>query len=171
MDTLLQNPNDEKKGVNKILLVAVIFGTLLVAAAAFALVSFRPSTEQQTEELFAGALLEGTPEFEQYTKDIVIQTEMDNIMQSPTAMGTIMMSIPAKIRNKGQRTISLLEVKVGVVDLAGKVVRERKLVIVPKQQATLPPGETMRVNATVEGFKKDDDRANVRWKVTAIKFQ
>ncbi len=170
MDTLLQTDNAEKKGFNKILLVGILIGTLLVAGALW-LVSLKPSSDEQQQQLFAGAFLEGTPEFEQYTKDIVIQTEMDNIMQSPTAMGTIMMSIPAKIRNKGQKTINFLEVKVGVVDLAGKVVRERKIIVVPKQVETLPPGQTIRVIGGIEGFKKDDDRANVRWKATAIKFQ
>lgn len=170
MDTLLQTEDREKKGVNKILLVGLLIGTLLVAGA-IGLFSLKPSSEEQQQQLLAGAFLEGTPEFELYTKDIVIQTEMDNIMQSPTAMGTIMMSIPAKIRNKGQKTINALEVKVGVVDLAGKVVRERKIMVVPKQVETLPPGQTIRVIGTIEGFKKDDDRANVRWKVTAIKFQ
>ncbi len=170
MDTLLQSGDEEKKGVNKILLVGILIGTLLVAAAVW-LVSLKPSSEERQQQLLAGAYLEGTPEFEQYTKDIVIQTEMDNIMQSPTAMGTIMMSIPSKIRNKGQKTISALEVKVGVVDLAGKVVRERKLMVVPQQVETLPPGQTIRVVGSIEGFKKDDDRANVRWKVTAIKLQ
>jgi len=170
MDTLLQVGEKEKKGVNKILLAGILIGTLVIAGAIW-LASLKPSTEEQTEQLFAGAFLEGTPEFEQFTKDVVVQTDMDNIMQSPTAMGTIMMSIPAKIRNKGQKTINLLEVKVGVVDLAGKVVREKKLLVVPKQTETLPPGQTIRVISTVEGFKKDDDRANVRWKVTAIKFQ
>lgn len=170
MSVLLQTEAPEKKGVNKILLVGVLIGTLLVAGAVW-LFSLKPSSQQQQQELLAGAFLEGTPEFEQSTKDVVIQTEMDNIMQSPTALGTIMMTIPAKIRNKSQKTISALEVKVGVIDLAGKVVRERKLIVVPKQTEILPPGETMRVIGTIEGFKKDDDRANVRWKVTAIKFQ
>lgn len=170
MDTLLQTEDREKKGVNKILLVGLLIGTLLVAGA-IGLFSLKPSSEERQQQLLAGAFLEGTPEFEQYTKDIVVQTEMDNIMQSPTAMGTIMMSIPAKIRNKSQKTIAALEVKVGVVDLAGKVVRERKLIVVPKQVETLPPGQTIRVVGSIEGFRKDDDRANVRWKVTAIKFQ
>jgi hypothetical protein len=170
MDTLLQTGNPEKKGVNKILLVGILIGTLLVAGAVW-LFSFTPSMEEQTQQLLADAFLEGSPEFEKYTKDIVIQTDMDNIMQSPTALGTIMMTINAKIRNKGQQTISGLEVKVGVVDMAGKVVREKKLMVVPKQREKLAPGETIPVVATVEGFRKDDDRANVRWKVTAIRIE
>ncbi len=55
--------------------------------------------------------------------------------------------------------------------MAGKVVREKRLMVVPKQREKLAPGETIPVVATVEGFRKDDDRANVRWKVTAIRIE
>lgn len=165
METFLQP--SEKKGVNKILLLALAAAALLVAGAVY-LLSFSHSTDEKSQQLLAESFQEGTPEFERYTKDIIIQTDMDNIMQSPTGMGTIMMTIHARIRNKGERTINALEVKVGVVDLAGKIVREKKLLIVPKQEEKLLPGQTIPIVATVENFKPDDDRANVRWKVTAI---
>ena len=167
MDSLLQNENQEKKGVNKVLLVSLIAATILIAGAVW-LLSLNPSIDEKQQQLLATSFQEGTPEFEQYTKDIVIQTDMDNIMQSMTGMGTIMMTVHAKLRNKGQKTINALEVKVAVVDLAGKVVREKKLLIVPKQEAKLLPNQTIPIVATVEGFSRDDDRANVRWKVTAI---
>lgn len=167
MDSLLQDENREKKGINKVLLVSLLVATVLIAGAVW-LLSLKPSVNQQQEQLLANSFQEGTPEFEQYTKDIVIQTDMDNIMQSMTGMGTIMMTIHANLRNKGQRTVRVLEVKVGVVDLTGKVVREKKLLVVPKQEEKLLPGQTIPIVATVEGFSRDDDRANVRWKVTAI---
>ncbi len=170
MDTLLQTGEPEKEGVNKILLVGILVGTLLVAGA-IGILSLQPSSDEKTQQLFAGAFLEGSPEFEKYTKDIVIQSDMDNIMQSPTALGTIMMTINGRIRNKGQQTISGLEVKVAVVDMAGSVVREKRLMVVPKQREKLSPGETIPVVGTIEGFRKDDDRANIRWKVTAIKIE
>lgn len=168
METLQQT--NEKKGVNIILLLALLPAALVVAGAVY-LLSLNPSTDEKRAQLLAESYSEGTPEFERLTKDIIIQTDMDNIMQSPTGMGTIMMTIHAKIRNKGDKTINALEAKVGVVDLSGKVVREKKLLIVPNQQEKLLPGQTIPVVATVEGFKKDDDRANVRWKVTAIRVE
>lgn len=170
MDTLLRTEDGEKKGFNKVLLAALLIGTLLVAGAVY-LLSFTRSADEQTQEILADSFLEGTPEFEQYTKDIVIQTDMDNIMQAKTALGTIMMTIHANIRNKGQRTVTGLEVKVGVVDMLGKVLREKKVIVVPKQQQTLAPGQRIPVVGTVEGFREDEDRANVRWKVTAIRVE
>ncbi len=161
---------DKKKGINKVLLAALAIAALVVAAGVW-LLSLQPSVEQKQQEILAGSFQEGSPEFEKYTKDIVIQTDMDNIMQSPTGMGTIMMTIRAKIRNKGEKTVTGLEVKVSVVDMAGKVVRDKKLLVVPKQEEKLSPGQMIPVVATVENFSKDDDRANVRWKVTAIRIE
>lgn len=168
MDTLLQT--EKKKGVNKILLTALLAATLLIAGAIW-LLSLSPSRDEKNQQLLADSYLEGSPEFNQYTKDIIIQTDMNNIMESPTGMGTIMMTIHANIRNKGQKTINGLEVKVSVVDLLGKVVREKKVLIVPAQEEELSPGQTIPVVATLEGFSREDDRANVKWKVTAIKVE
>jgi hypothetical protein len=168
MDTLLNT--EKKKGINKILLIALLAATLLVAVAVW-LLSLSPSLDQKKQQLLADSFQEGSPEFNQYTKDIIIQTDMNNIMQSPTAMGTIMMTIHGSIRNKGQKTINGLEVKAAVVDLLGKTVREKKLLVVPSQEEKLLPNQTIPVVATIEGFSRDDDRANVKWKVTAIKVE
>ena len=165
METLERT--NEKKGVNKILLLALAAAAVFVAGAVY-LLSLNPSTEEAQQKLVAASFQEGSPEFERLTKDIIVQTDMDNIMQSPTGMGTIMMTIHARIKNKGDRTINVLETKVSVVDLAGKIVREKKVLIVPNQTEKLSPGQTIPVVASIEGFKPDDDRANVRWKVTAI---
>jgi len=42
---------------------------------------------------------------------------------------------------------------------------------VPVQQALLEPGQTIPITLTLDGFSRKDDRANIRWKVTAIKAQ
>ncbi|MBA2607182.1 MAG: hypothetical protein M3521_05615 [Acidobacteriota bacterium] len=170
MDTLLQNGQNEKKGIGKIFPLALLIAAGLIAGAIW-LWSFQPSIEVQKQKAMEGAFLENSPEFEQYTKDIVIQTDADGTMQSPTGMGTIMMSIPAGIRNKGARTINGLEVRVGVVDTFGKIIREKVVNVIPQQQKRLEPGQTIPVVATVDGFSKEDDRANVRWKVTAIRVE
>ncbi len=170
MDTLLQNGQKEKKEIGKIFPLALLIAAGLIAGAIW-LWSFQPSIEVQKQKAMEGAFLENSPEFNQYSKDIVIQTDADNTMQSMTGMGTMMMSIPANMRNKGSKTINGLEVRVGVVDSFGKIIREKVFNVVPQQHDTLAPGQTIPVRATVEGFSKDDDRANVRWKVTAIRVE
>ncbi len=169
MDTLLQNEKKEKKGINKVFLAAIAVAVLLVAGIV-GLISLLPTAEEQKQKEIEGAYLEGTPEFEKYTSNIVINTDMNRTMESPTGLGTIAMAIHGDIRNRGEKPINGLEVKVGVVDKFNKIIKEKKLMVVPKQTEKLNPQETIHVVVPMDGFKKEDDRANVRWKVTAIRF-
>lgn len=168
MDTIL-NGNEEKKGINKVLTGALLIAALLVGAAIW-LLSTRPSMDEQMAKILEGAYHEGAPEFEQITRDIVISTD-DNTVESPTVFGTISMYIHGKIRNKGTRVIDGLEVNVAVVTKSDQVLKEKRILVVPVQQATLEPDQTIPITLTLDGFAKDADRANIRWKVTAIRTQ
>jgi hypothetical protein len=167
MDSFLEKP---KTGNNKVLLGALVVAVLVVAAVAAFLV-FRPSKQQVVEQQLQGAVREGTPEFEVLTKKIAIQTDDERTMESPTGMGTITMFIAGKIRNFTGKTLTGLEIKVTVIDQLNKPVKEKILTVIPAQQERLETNQTMSVSVMMEGFSKDDDRALVRWKVTAIKTQ
>lgn len=169
METLYQNEK-EKRGVNKVLLAALAIAVLLVAGGVY-LLTLQPTMEEQKQQQLAGATFEGAPEFENYTKNLIITTDMNRTSQSPLGLGTIQMAVHGDIRNKGDKPINGLEVKVGVVDTKNNVLKEKKVMVVPTQVEKLMPGETIHVVVPVDGFKKDDDRANVRWKVSAIRFE
>ncbi len=169
MDLLLDN-DKEKKGVNKVLVGALLVAAALVAGAIW-LLTFQPTLEEQKQQQLVGAFLEGSPEFEGYTNNLVISTDMNRTTESPLGLGTIQMSIHGDIRNRGDKTINGLEVKVSVVDVKNKVVQEKKKMVVPNQTEKLLPGEVIHVFVPMDGFSKTDDRANVRWKVSAIRFE
>lgn len=159
----------EKKRINPVFIGAAAFGIIAIGMAIW-LLSFKPSMEVQTAKILEGAYRDGSPEYAELNKDIVISTD-DKTVQSPTGMGTISMYINGKIRNKGTRTISVLEVNVAVVTQFNQVLRERKILVVPVQQPRLGPGEIIPITLTLDGFTKDDDRANIHWKVTAIRAE
>ena len=169
METLLSKPED-KRGINKLLLLGILVGVVVVGGLIYYL-STRPSMDQQVANVLQGSYHEGSPEFAEMTKDIIISTDMDKTVQSPSALGGISMFIAGNIRNKGSKVINGLEINVSVVTQFNQVLKERKLLVVPVQQSTLEPGQTISVNVNFDGFKKDDDRANIRWKVTAIRVQ
>jgi hypothetical protein len=123
--------------------------------------------EDQTAAMLAGAIREDSSEFANLSKEIVIATD-DKTVESPTGLGTISMFINGTIRNKGDRTIDILEVNVAVITQFNQILKQRRILVVPVQQSTLGPGETIPITLTMEGFSKNDDRANIRWKVTAI---
>jgi hypothetical protein len=168
MGSLMQEQEAEKR-INKLFLGALAIG-LVVVLGAVAFMLMRPSSTQVAQQSLEGAFREGSPEFEAYTKKIVVLPNQGNTMISPTAMGTVVMSIPGVIRNIGDKTITGLEVKVTVIDLASAPVKEKTVIIVPKQQVRLEPNESINIRVSVEGIPKDANIANYRWKVTAIKL-
>ena len=169
MDTLLQNQKEEKKGINKVFLAAIAVAVLLIAGIV-GLVSLLPTPQELKQKEIEGAYLEGSPEFEQYTNNIVINTDMNRTMESPTGLGTIAMAIHGDIRNRGEKSINGLEVKVRVIDKFNQTLKEKKLMVVPNQTERLNPQDTIHVVVPMDGFRKEDDRANIRWKVSAIRF-
>jgi len=166
---MLLEQTEEKKGVNKIMIVGGLIGVVLIAAAIFAM-SFRPSMEDQMASILEGSFREGSPEFERLTKDIIISTDPRTV-QSPNAFGKISMFITGNIRNKGTNVINGLEVNVAVVDQFNAVLREKRVLVVPTQRERLSPEDTIPITLSLDGFDKNDDRANIRWKVTAIRIE
>ena len=170
MDTFLHEQETKKSRLS-----GVLIGALLVAAAIVAgglwLLTFQPNREEQQQLQMVGAFTEGTPEFDNYTKQLVITTDFDRTTESPLGLGTIQMSIHGTIRNKGAKVINGLEVTVSVVDKQNKIVKAKKTMVVPNQAEILQPNETISVFVPMDGFSKTDDRANISWKVSAIRFQ
>jgi hypothetical protein len=159
------------KNVNKSFLIAILIAVLLVAGGILLIWKLQPSMQEQQEQALSGALREGSPEFDTLTRRIIAETDEDNTIQSPVGTGYWMMNIGGRIRNNSDKTLNGLEVKVSVVDSFGKVVKEHTMLVIPNQRKKLAPKEQMNVSIRIDGFKPDDDRANIRWKVTAIKTE
>lgn len=171
MESFLEDKKPEPKGINYGLVIGVAVGLLLIGIAAI-LIAIQPPAEDQRAKMLEGAYTEGSPEFAALTKDIVIATDLDRTIESPNSLGTISMFIFGTIRNKGQQTITALEVNVSVVDLQNNVLKEKSIVVVPVQHPQIGPNETIRpVTLSLEGFDPKAERANIRWKVTAIRTQ
>ena len=166
MDAFL-NETEKKETNYKGFIIGAIVGLLAIATLIF-IAAQRPSMEDQAAAILDGSYREGSPEFDAITKDIIISTS-DKTVESPNAFGSISMFIVGKIRNKGNKLINGLEVNVAVIDQFNSVVKEKRVLVVPTQQELLGPGETIPITLSLEGFKKNDDRANIRWKVTAIR--
>lgn len=166
METLI-NHNNKPPGNVKGYIIGGIVGIALIAGLVW-VVMLVPSMEDQKAAILDGSWHEGSPEFESITKDIIISTHRDTV-ESPNAFGNISMYITGEIKNKGDRVINGLEVNVAVVDPFNEMIREKRVLVVPTQKPTLDPGEIIPITLSIDGFSPKDDRANIRWKVTAIR--
>ena len=165
METLFEK--EEKRGINKGFILGGLIGIVAIAAIIFVAMQ-RPSMDDQKQAVLADALREDSPEFQEITKDIIIATTEDTV-ESPNAFGHISMFITGRIRNKGNRVINGLEVNVAVVDQFDQTLKEKRVLVVPTQIGQLGPGEVIPITLSLDGFDRKDDRANIRWKVTAIR--
>lgn len=167
MDNLFETKK-ENKGFNKVYLIGGLIGVVLIALGIFVAMQ-RPSMQDQEAAVLADAVRPGSPEFDAITKDIIIATNSDQTVQYSNAFGTISMNIVGTIRNKGPKAINGLEVNVSVVDQFNGLVKDKNVLVIPKQREVLAPGDSIPITLAIEGFKPEDDRANIRWKVTAIR--
>jgi hypothetical protein len=157
-------------------IIAGIIGALLIAGL-FIFVKTRsvkpplgsgPAPQQRLE----GALRAGSPEFEQAKKFIGV--DEPEATEGNRVVGDIVMSLTTTVRNFTGRAISGIEMRAAVVDLEGKPVRERYVIVVPnaaKGITELEPNKVLPVSVTIEGFSKSDVRANIQMEVTGVKFK
>jgi len=168
MDSFLEDNKPEKKRINYVFVAGLAIGAVLIAIV-IGIIALQPPAEDLRAQVLEGALREGSPEFAEISKDIVISSDLDRTVESPTGLGNISMFIVGRIRNKGTRTITLLEVNCAVIDQQNNVVKEKNVLVVPERVGTLEPGEIVPVTLALEGFDPKADRANIRWKVVALK--
>lgn len=111
----------------------------------------------------------GSPDFEKYQQLIKIDDlEAD---QAARPIGDIVMTMRATVRNFTGRNLNGLEVRAAVVDLEGKPVKERIVVLIPARQPALDNNQTMKAQVLLEGIHKNSTLANIKMEVTGFSFK
>jgi hypothetical protein len=174
MPAVKTNQDDVEASRRKIFIIAAIVSALLIAALVFWATRSRTANGVAQQPRLEGAIRADSPEFAQFRDKIVIEPEPDNATESPRPAGDIVMTLRPKVRNFTGRTITGLELQAMVVDLENKPVRQRTKIAVPNAEtglAELAPNKVIIVPILMEGFRKDDVRANIRVEVTGVKFK
>ncbi len=167
MATSEKEPDDSDDSRRKIIILAAVAAALVIAVVFYFLL--RASSGGTAEPVLEGAIRAGSPDFEKYRSQIVLDPpEAD---EAKRALGDIVMNLQTTIRNFTGRTLNGLEVKADVVDHQGKPVKERSVVVIPTKQPELEPNRTIQVVVRLEGMKDSDDRANIKMEVTGFKFK
>jgi hypothetical protein len=155
----------------KIFIIAAIVSALLIAALVFW--ATRSGTKGATQQpRLAGAVRADAPEFAQIRERLIVDFNPDDhALESTRAIGDVVINMTPKVRNFTGRTINGLELQATVVDLGGNPLQQRTVIAIPNRQPELEPNKVLEVPIRMEGFKKDDVRANIRVEVTGVTFK
>jgi hypothetical protein len=169
MSTTPQNIAEPNNSGRMIFIIVAAISMLLIAGLIY--LATRPSSGGNTagQPRLEGAIRAGTPEFEQYRERLLLDGL--EATEATRAIGDVVMTLKATARNFTGRTINGLEVHAAVIDSQGNPVKERTVIVVPTRQPELEQNRTMEVPVMLEGMKKDDDRANIKMEVTAVRFK
>jgi hypothetical protein len=171
MSTIKANTEEADASRRKIFIVIALVTALLVALLVFW--ATRPGGGAAEQPRLEGAIRADSPEFAQARDRVVVEFIADqDAYESTRAVGDIVMTLRPKVRNFTGRTLSGLELKATVVDLEGRPVRERTVIPIPTAGRTeLENNRVAEVPIMMEGFTKNDVRANARVEVTGIRFK
>lgn len=167
---MFENKPPERRSIAG-LLIGVIVGLLLIGGGTAWWLTRAPSIEDQTAKMLEGSLREGSPEFAALAKNIQIARDDQHTVESPTGQGTISMYIRGNIYNKTGKTITLLQVTVSVINQQNQSIRDKAVLVVPVEHGPIAPGESAPIDVQIAGFDRHEDRANINFKVTAIKVE
>ena len=167
-----QSIDQPDKSSRTIFIVIVVVSALMIAIfIAFLMYTKKQPTGPDAQPTLQGALRPGSPEFEKYRE--LIKMDDPEADEAARPVGDIMMTLFTTVRNFSGRTINGLEMKGTVVDLEGKPIKERTMIIIPNPNYTteLDNNKTLFVRIPLEGFTKNDVRANIKIEITGIKFK
>lgn len=159
----------EAEETNRTLIIVVAVIAAVVIAGLFYGLMRLSGRSTASEQTLQGAIREGSPQFEEQRKNIVLDDP--EATEAKRALGDIVMSLQSTVRNLTGKTLVGLEVRGIVVDYNGKPIKQKTVVIVPTRQPELAPNKTMQVNVLLDGFSETDARANIKMEVVAFKFK
>lgn len=176
----LDQPDEADKTRRTIFIVAGVIAALAITGLIIYLMKREPPREiagpAALDEKLEGGLRPDSPDFEKYRALIPLgKPEAD---YSDTYASGIQMRMAANVSNFTGRTISGLEMKASVIDLQGKVIKERTKVVIPSSEIDeLEHNQTVKAPIPIPGFTEahrgilDDGQARLEMEITAIRFK
>ncbi|HKX29501.1 MAG TPA: hypothetical protein VJ302_17555 [Blastocatellia bacterium] len=147
-----------------------------VAAAAIVLlgglVLILVFSKTQSQAVLERVVRAGSPEFEAY-KD-KLQLEVLDKITHPNMVGMFQLEVRAKMYNRGDRTLSGVEVQGTMIDLADKVLAQGTSVPIPRVRSTpLKPGESLAFSVKVDapGKVTEDDVKDITIQLHGLQFE
>jgi hypothetical protein len=160
------------KSESRVIIIAVaVVAALLIAVLFYFLM--RATGGGTVTPTLQGAIRPGSPEFDQYREQIVLDDPEATEARRP--LGDIVMTLQTTVRNLTGKTLTGLEMRGAVVDHQNQPLKQRTVVFIPSPvpggPVELPPNKTVVARVVLDGMTETDDRANIKMEVTAFKFK
>lgn len=171
MNSLTQN-NERAGGSSKLIWTIMIVAALVIGGlvAWFAFNSSAPSVA--IEPRLENAVRAGDADFDYYKQRIALEPNTDFSQDMQSISGGLSMKLVCVVRNFTGKTITGLEVIGSVVDKKGNVVKEKNAIVIPTNVVqSLDNNKSTPITIFIDGFKKEDDRANIKFRLNAVRVE
>jgi hypothetical protein len=153
-----------------ILLIGAVGALVLAVLVILVRQAFHSSSPASTG--LENAVRAGAPEFDSYREKVIFEDK--EIIVHPNMIGMAQFEVRAKMSNRGDRTISGVEILGKMLDLSDQVVSQNVSQPIPRlRREPLAPGETMRISVKVDAPQKvsEADVKDVTLELKGLRFQ
>ncbi|MFN0087765.1 MAG: hypothetical protein ACKVX9_20405 [Blastocatellia bacterium] len=167
---MFENENDKviERERSRALLWVGAAGAVALAVLILVLVKARPEDRPVIEDV----LRAGTPEFDGY-KDRIEMEIIDKVVH-PNMLGMAQYEVRARIHNRGDRTLTAIELTGQMVGLDDKTIKQIVSIPIPRgRPEPLPPGDSIAVSVKIEapGKVTEDMIKDLVIELRGLKFQ
>lgn len=156
---------DAADGSRRTIFIVVGIITLLLVGGLFWWAT-RPTT-QTGERSLDGAIRPGTPEFEEASRQVVVDFVPDeHATMGVNSLGNAVVTMRPTVRNLSNRTVSGLEFRAAGLDINGEVIRER----IEVREQDIEPFKTAVIPISVN-FPENNKPAQLKLDLTGVRFK
>ncbi len=128
-------------GILALIVVGLVGGVIWVARS-----------KPEIKPILTNAVRAGNAEFEGYKSKVALEL-VDKIVH-PNMIGMAQYEIQVRVTNRGDRTLTGLELAGRMIDLSDQLIKEGVSAPVPRLRKTLPPGETLLASVKIDAPAK-----------------
>ena len=168
------NDNNNRAGVeqdrSRGLLVVGAIAALMLAILIVALAVSKSAGDREVENMARA----GSPEFDAYKDKVTMEVDPDGKMVYPNMIGMWQLEARAKLTNRGDRELTVVEVVGKMLDFEDKVIAQAVQLSIPRiRKDPLKPGESMNIVVKVDAPRKitEDDVKDITIELRGMRFQ
>ena len=146
-------------GVLALIVVGLVGGVIWIA-----------NSKSEYKPPLPNAVRAGNAEFDNYQSKVALEL-VDKIVH-PNMIGMAQYEIQVRVTNRGERTLTGLELAGRMVDMNDQLLKEGVSVPIPRLRKTLPPGETFLASVKIDAPGKitEDQVKDLLFELRGLQF-